>query len=142
MESRQSLARKLKTFLLLKLAVRQVWASGPAWMIGSVVLVVLQGLMPLVTLYLMKLIVDAITAGLASPDNAAAFREAGFWMLLAGAVALLNAALSSLSGIFREAQQWAFSDNLQRIIHDRSVEIDLEYYENSEYYYTLHRAKQ
>ena len=116
MESRQTLARRIKTFLLFKLAVRQVWESGPTWMIGSVVLVMLQGLMPLVTLYLMKLIVDAITAGLASPDKTAAFREAGFWILLAGAVALFNAALSTLAGIFREAQQWAFSDHVQRVI--------------------------
>jgi ATP-binding cassette subfamily B protein len=34
---------------------------GPGWTIASLALVVIQGALPLLTLYLMKLIVDAVT---------------------------------------------------------------------------------
>jgi len=37
-----------------------VWQAGPGWTISNLALVVLRGTMPLLTLYLMKLIVDEV----------------------------------------------------------------------------------
>lgn len=43
-------------------AVRLVWQCAPGWAILNMVLVILQGLLPLATLYLIKRIIDAVTA--------------------------------------------------------------------------------
>lgn len=136
-----SFREKLKTLLLVRLAFRHVWRASPRLMIAGFVLLVSQGLMPLATLYLMKLIVDAVTAGIASLDKAAAFERIVWLIALAAGIGLLGAALSALSTIVREYQQSAFQDHMQEVILSRSVDLDLEYYENPKYYDALFRAQ-
>ena len=41
-------------------AVRLVWTSGPGWTAASIALVLVQSILPLVQLYLLKLMVDAV----------------------------------------------------------------------------------
>jgi ATP-binding cassette subfamily B protein len=130
----------LREFRLGK-AVRLVWQSAPGWTTASIVLILVQGTLPLVTLYLMKLVVDAVTSGITSPDKGEAFRQVAFLIALAGGVTLFNALFSSIAGIVREQQTLVVSDYMNNIIHAKSIEMDLEYYENSKYYDTLHRAQ-
>ncbi|MBI5568489.1 MAG: ABC transporter ATP-binding protein [Desulfomonile tiedjei] len=138
----ESLRTKLRTFLLVRVAFHHVWQSGPRWMVATVALLFAQGLVPLFALYLMKLVVDGVAGGIASPDKTAAFGHVAWLIILAAAVGLFAAALTALSGIVREFQSAAFQDHMQEIILKRSVELDLEYYENSRYYDALVRAQQ
>lgn len=118
-----------------------VWRNSRGWTVANAALIVLQGILPLVSLYLLKLIVDGVTAAIASPDKEAAFGRVALMIGLAGAAALLNALCQSLSGIVEEAQGQVITDRIQEILHAKSVEVDLEYYENSRYYDALHRAQ-
>ncbi len=43
----------------LKSALRLIWQSGPGWTIASMMLFIVQAVLPLLSLYLLKLIVDA-----------------------------------------------------------------------------------
>jgi ATP-binding cassette subfamily B protein len=101
----------------------------------------LQGLLPLVTLYLLKLIVDGVTAGLAAPDKSAAFGTVALWVGLAGLAALGGALCRSLAEMVRETQGQVITDHVSDVIHAKSVELDLQYYEDPKYYDTLHRAQ-
>lgn len=132
----------MKSWLLFKLALQYVWRSGPVWMIVRIVFLIVQGLMPLVTIYLSKLVVDAVAAGLAAHDKGPALQDAVVLVLVAGAVALLSSLLGAVVGLVKDAQQSQFSDYMQEILLARSVDLDLEYYEKSGYYDTLHRAQQ
>lgn len=127
---------------LLGRALQLVWQSGPLWTVANLVLVVLQGILPLVSLYLMKLIVDSVTAGLTAPDKTAAFRQVALFIVFTGVVTLLSALARSVSSLVSEAQGMEVTDRVQDIIHSKSIEVDLEYYENPQYYDTLHRAQQ
>jgi len=53
-------------------SLRLVRRSAPGWTAANFGLILIQGLLPLVSLYLIKLIVDAVTAGLVAPDKSAA----------------------------------------------------------------------
>lgn len=110
-------------------------------MAASVFLVILQSLLPLASLYLTKLIVDAISNRLNSPGNDEAFGGILFLISIAGAVALLGAFLRTLASLANEAQIQAVTDHVQGIIQSKSIEVDLEYYENPQYYDTFHRAQ-
>jgi ATP-binding cassette subfamily B protein len=90
----------------------------------------------------MKLIVDAVAMGLAVPDKAEAFRPLVFFISLAGGVAIVGVLCRSAAGLVNEAQAAAVTDYMHDVLHAKSVEIDLEYYENSRYYDALHRAQQ
>lgn len=121
--------------LQLKQAIGLVWRSAPGWTLTAIALIILQGCLPLAALYLMKLIVDSVTAG-------AGFETVMLWIGLAGGVALLVAICNSASSVVSEAQSILVSDSIQEILHAKSIEVDLEYYENPKYYEMLHRAQQ
>jgi ATP-binding cassette, subfamily B, bacterial len=122
--------------------LRLVWQSAPGWTTANFGLILIQGLLPLVSLYLMKLIVDAVTAGLVGPDKSAAIQRVIWLIAIAAAMALFTAGCRSLTEIVKEAQTQVITDHVADIIHGKSVAVDLEYYEDPKYYDTLHRAQQ
>ena len=132
----------LENALNLKRAFGLVWQSAPGWTAASAILVILQSILSLSALYLMKLVVDAVTDGISSSNKDLAFGNIAFFILISGVVALLSASCRSLAALVNEAQSQSVTDHMQDIIHTKSIEIDLEYYENSQYYDTFHRAQQ
>ncbi len=141
MKSPVSLAARLRAALRLGRALTLVWQTAPRWTLVNIGLVFIQGVLPLASLYLMKHIIDAVTAGVGAPDAAAAFGGVSVWVLLASAVALLSALARSLAEYAAEAQSLQVTDAVADILHARSIALDLEYYEDSHYYDTLHRAQ-
>lgn len=133
---------KIKRSLQLERAVRFVWQAGPGWAVASVVLVMLQGLLPLLALYLVKLIVDAVVGALAMPEATAAFPQVAMLLALAGGTALLTSAVGILAASVNEAQAIAVTDYMYDVLHRKSMSVDLAYYENPSYFDTLHRAQQ
>jgi hypothetical protein len=63
-----SIVPQLQRLLLLRRALRLVGQASPGWTLASLVPLVLQGLLPLAPLYLLKLVVDTVTAALRSPQ--------------------------------------------------------------------------
>jgi ATP-binding cassette subfamily B protein len=141
MKESDTLRQKVKHALRLDRAVRFVWEAGPGWTIASLALVFLQGVLPLLALYVMKLIVDAVTFALTAPDKTAAFRQVVLFIGFAIGIALLNALCQMITGLVKEAQALEVSDYIYNILHSKSIEVDLEYYENPQYYDTFHRAQ-
>ncbi len=135
------LRTRIQTALQLGRALRLVWRTAPRWTLVNVALVFGQGALPLAALYLMKRIVDAVTASSAAPDKAIAFQHVAVWILLAGGVAILTALTRSLGEYASEAQSLQVTDAVADILHAQSIAVDLAYYEDPGYYDTLHRAQ-
>lgn len=140
-EVRSSLRDRLIAALQLGRALRLVWQTAPSWTLVNGLLVIVNGLLPIAGLYLMKRILDAVSASLAASHPASAFQSLIFWILLAGGVAILNALTRSLSEYASEAQSLQVTDGAADILHAQSIAVDLEYYEDPAYYDTLHRAQ-
>ncbi len=140
--SPRTLRLKIQQTLRLERAFRLVWQSGPGWTLASIVLLVVQGLLPLLSIYLTKLVVDAVTTGLASPDKGAAFRQALLLIALAGLLTLVTALCSSIAELVRTMQAQVVTDHMQGILHAKAIKVDLESYENAQYYDALQRARQ
>jgi len=123
----------------LRLGLALVWESGRGWTILQAVLLVLASAIPLLALYLTKEIIDTVAQALTG-----GVRDAGrltLYVALAGGVALAAAGLRLLSTLVTEVQSIRLSDRVQEILHRKSVELDLEFYENPEYHDTLLRAQ-
>lgn len=118
-----------------------VWESSPAWTALQLVLLVLQGLVPLAALWLIKLIVNAVTAAMGA-EGTAAFGHVGLLVLAAGGVAAAGAALKLLSTLVAEVQSLRLGDRVHDVLHAKSIEVDLQYYESTDYHDTLHRAQE
>ena len=134
--------KAVRQALQLKQAVQLVWRSAPGWTVVNLLLVVVQGLLPLAALYIMKRVIDALAAGLVAPDPAAAFRSALTWLAAAAGVAVFTALARSLGDLAGQAQSLLVTDTVSDQIHSQSIAVDLSYYEDPAYFDTLHRAQQ
>ena len=128
-------------------ALKFVWTSSAPWTIGRMFLVIFQGTLPLVLLYILKLVIDQISLALTGLSPGDAFPNDAFQNVLAllvafGGVSLLSNAVSVISEIVNTAQTQKVTDFMQNILLEKSMAADLEYYENPEYYDTLQRAQQ
>lgn len=132
---------KIGRALQLGRALRFVWQSAKGWTIANGILLVIQGVLPLLPLYLMKLVVDAVTAGVSAPDKAVALRHVLLLVGIMGAVALLAALVRAIAALVGEWQAYIVTDHMNDVLLAKSVEVDLEYYESARYYDTLHRAQ-
>ncbi|MCD6585870.1 MAG: ABC transporter ATP-binding protein [Desulfobacteraceae bacterium] len=141
MNTYASIKSRLRHTVRLDRAIRFVWQAGPGWFIYSSVFVVLQGALPLVAIYLMKLIVDSVTASIGAQDTAAALREVLFYIALAGGVAIFQILVQSLSNLIQEGLSLTVSDRMYDVLHTKSMAVDLDYYENPKYFDTLHQAQ-
>lgn len=129
----------LKRALFLRRAVELVWQGAPGWAVVNLVLLVTQGLLPLAAIYLTKLIIDAVTASLKSQNHD--FHQVALYVAALGGTTLLAALCSSLATLAGEEQGQSVTDHVHSLIHEKSVKMDLAYYENPSYHDTLHRAQ-
>lgn len=135
------LRQKIRHAVRLDRAVGFVWRAGPGRVIGSAVIMALQGILPLASLYLMKLIVDTVIAAMGAPDPQAAFGRVMVLVVVAGGLALGQAGLRSVSGLMRESLSLKVGDRMYDVLHAKSIDVDLDFYENPQYFDTLHRAQ-
>ena len=135
--SRSEMRRKFQ-FAPLRHALALVIRSGRGWLVAQIVLMILQSAIPLLSLYLLKEIVDTVAAGLSAGG---APSRLGMLVLAAGGVGVIGVALRNLAALVSEAQSLRLSDHVQEILYRKSLEVDLEFYENTEYHDALLRAQ-
>lgn len=126
----------------LKRVLPILWASARFWSVIAMGLLLLEIVFGLLSLYLIKSLVDAITGLLGSAEGGIDL-QAVLWRVAAFGLATLAFLVArSLSGLAREAQGMAVADYVDRMIHSRAVAADLAFYESPQYFDTLQRAKQ
>ena len=138
-----SLLLRIRPFLqTLRYALSFVWESSPSLTVGNIIVRMIQGLLPLAVLYLTKLLIDAVTEGLKAPSQDASL--APITTILGGlaAAALLSAMLTVAASLISRIHAQVVTDHMHALLQAKSVEVDLEYYENAHYQDTLHRAQQ
>ena len=118
-----ALTRFLESIDNLRRSLRLVWESSREWTILAVLLVLLQGLMPVITLYLIGRMIDAITTALQLQLPLASSELLG-QIALVGIVMFLDIGLGTLAGIVREGQSLSVSNHILSAIHAKSIAVD------------------
>jgi ATP-binding cassette subfamily B protein len=140
------LKTKIKNAFRLDRALRFVWRASPGWTIAAASLIAVQGVLPLLSLYLIKLIIDAVSAIVFPAPTEATGAGDGvssitFYICLAGGVGLLTAVSRFFAEYAKKAQALTVTDYMYSVLHEKSVAVDLAYYESPEHRDTLHRAQ-
>lgn len=137
------IVNRVRPFLgTLHLALSFVWQGSPRLAIGSIVVRVIQGILPLGTLYLTKLLIDAVTEGLKAPSSEASLAPITIILVGLAGVAVAGAMLTVVGSVISRIHAQTMTDHMHAVLQEKSVEVDLEYYENAKYQDTLHRAQQ
>jgi ATP-binding cassette subfamily B protein len=120
-----------------------LWEASPKWTVLSAVFIVLEVVFGIGILYLLKLLVEVLTTKLGEgADGIENLGEVWMYVGLTGLASLMFLAARQVGNLAREAQGLHVSDYMNRLIHTRAVAADLAFFESSDYFDTLHRAKQ
>jgi ATP-binding cassette subfamily B protein len=122
-------------------ALNLVWQVARPWTITWIVLLILQGLLPAATVYLTKLVVDGVVASAQTGGSWTNVRHALLLALILGAILLLMEVVRNAINWVRTVQAELLQDHITSLIHEKSVTADLAFYELSDYYDHLHRAR-
>jgi ATP-binding cassette, subfamily B, bacterial len=124
----------------LRRTMSLVWRASPRWAAANAVLVVAQALLPLASLALIRLVVNAVSK--AAVDHNVSTGHMLVLVGLSASVALTIVAAGSLGRLAAVAQAQVVGDHLASVLNRKSAAVGLSYYENPSYHDTLHRAQQ
>ncbi|AFZ15081.1 Xenobiotic-transporting ATPase [Crinalium epipsammum PCC 9333] len=131
----------LSVLLDLPQTLRLVWSSSRWWMVLWAVLLFIQGLLPVATVYLTKLLVDSLVAATKLDIPSQGFSLILLPAVLMAGVLLLTELLQSVLGWTRTMQSELIQDYISVLVHEKSVAVDLAFYETPEYHDKLHQAR-
>ena len=118
-----------------------VWTSARGWTIAWAALLVLQGLLPVASVYLSRALVNSLVAAIRTGGAWENLRPTLLLVALMAAVLLALEVLRSATVYVRTAQAELVQDYISSLIHRKSAEVDLAFYDSSEFYDHLHRAR-
>ncbi len=122
-------------------ALRLVWSAAPRHASLWAALLVFQGLLPIGTVYLTRLLVNALVAAVRPAAPPSGGRSALLLMGAMAALLLLAEAARVAARWVRTAQADRVQDHISRLVHQKSIAVDLAFYDNAEFYDHLHRAR-
>ena len=122
-------------------ALKLAWEATRLWTIVWTLLLIVQGLLPVGTVYLTRPLVNRVMAAVKSGGSWESIRPAALTAGLVAAIALLTEILRSAIVWVRAQQSELVQDHITALIHRKSVEVDLAFYDSADFYDRLHRAR-
>ena len=92
-------------------------------------------------LFAVKKLVDVVSEQLGGAGNIVDAAQIFLFLGLIGLTMVLAAAFQRLSAFARQRQGMEVADYVDRLVHDRAIEVDLGFYESPAYYDSLQRAR-
>lgn len=117
-----------------------VWTAAKSWSIAWAILLLIQGLLPVATVYLTQQLVDSLVTTVGT--NGEKILPTFMLVILMGGILLLTQVLGSLLSWVRTVQAELVKDYITALIHEKSISIDYAFYESPAYFDRLHRVRQ
>jgi ATP-binding cassette subfamily B protein len=119
-----------------------VWSAARRWTLGWITLAVVEGLLPVATVYLTRSLVNALVAAVRTAGAAREMRNVLLLGSVMAAIMLASRLLRSAKSWVGEAQAELVRERISALIHAKSAEADLQFYDSPEFYDHLHRARE
>jgi ATP-binding cassette, subfamily B, bacterial len=120
---------------------RLVWNAAQNWTIAWIILLIIQGLLPAIAIYLTRLLVNSLVVVAGTGNFWQSIERIFIPITLMAGVLLLTQLVSSVIEWIRTAQSEFVKDYISNLVHDKSVSLDLAFYESSEFYDRLNLAR-
>ncbi len=119
---------------------RLIFDAAPRWTTSWMLLLIVQGLLPVASVYLTKLLVDSLIDAKASSGAWSSVSRALVLLILAAALLLLTNSIQSLSDWVRTAQSELVQNHIRSLVHQQSTTLDLAFFESPEYFDLLEQT--
>jgi ATP-binding cassette subfamily B protein len=122
---------------LFRKALNLVWDSAPGWATVNIVISVLQSFLPLILLYLTKLLIDEITRAVSSGTASTTIIP---MIIMVVVIYFLDEVSSDFGNFVRKKQSVKLEGYMYGLLHSKAVRLDLINFEHPGYYDCLSRA--
>lgn len=122
-------------------ALSFVWTASRPWTTVWLIVVVLEGMAPAALVYLTRPLIDAIAAALGAGGTWVSIYPALWPAGLMATVIVFGEILRAVGGWIRTAQAELIRDYLTGLVHEKSTEVDLGFYESPEFLDRLERTR-
>jgi len=121
--------------------LRLFWAAARRWSVVWAVLLLVQGLLPVMVVLLTRELVDRLAGVVGSSAGWEALVPVVLPAALMGGVLLLGELLRGASDWVRTVQANLVEDHISGLVQEKSTTVDLAFYESPDYHDHLHRAR-
>lgn len=118
-----------------------VWTAARRWTIAWTALLIIQGIQPLASVYLVKLLVDSLVQAANGGGEWVNVKPVIVLIALTLGVMVVGELLQSLSELVRTAQSELVQDYIKGLIHQQSAAMDLSTHESPEFQDRLERVR-
>jgi ATP-binding cassette subfamily B protein len=122
---------------LFRKALNLVWESAPGWATVNIVISVLQSFLPLVLLYLIKLLIDEITRAVNAGTSSTTIIP---MIIVVVVIYFLDEVSSDFGNFVRKKQSVKLEEHMYGLLHSKAVRLDLINFEHPGYFDCLTRA--
>jgi ATP-binding cassette subfamily B protein len=120
-------------------SIKLVWQSAPGWTFVNIVISVLRSFLPLLLLWLLKSLIDGITAAVSARPGQPIMNI--LWPIIAVVIIwFLDEASSDISNFVRKKQSLKLETFMYGLLHSKAIRLDLINFERPEYFDILTRA--
>jgi len=123
-----------------KRSFKLIWTASPFHTTSWAILLIIQGILPGLLIYLTKLVVDSLVVAVNSQGSWEKIRPAVFFIVATAIVMLLSDVFQSLLEIVRTAQADIIQDHVKSLVHSKSAAMDMAHFESHEYHDRLEQA--
>ncbi len=118
-----------------------VWRAAGRWTLLWAVLLGVQGLLPATAIYLTKLVVDGLAEAIEGGTGWSGAAPLVSPVLLIGLVAVVALLARTAAGWVQELQAGLLQDHIGSLIHEKSSDVRMSFYDFPEFHDHLHRAQ-
>jgi ATP-binding cassette, subfamily B, bacterial len=122
-------------------ALRLAWVAAPGWTLIWGGLLLVQGLLPVGTVYLTRWLVDSLVVAMQANGAWEYMRPTLLLAALMAGIMLLTELLQVGADWVRTAHSQIVQDYISGLVHAKSANVDLAFYESPEYHDHLYRAR-
>jgi ATP-binding cassette subfamily B protein len=126
----------------LPAALRLVWAAARGWTLAWAGLLLLQGAIPAASVYLTKVVVDAVAAAIGGGLSWDVAATVGGPAALLGGLLVLREAAGGVKSWVQTAQSELLRDHVKHLLHTQAARLDLAYFEDASYHDLMSRANE
>lgn len=121
--------------------LRLIWRATRGWTLAWFTLLCIQGLLPAALVCLSRSLVDSLAAAVGAGWSWENIGPVAFPGALIAVIIALQELMQGVSSWVRTAQAELVRDHLSALIHEKSLAVDLAFYESPEYHDQLERAR-
>lgn len=138
---REKLQASLREARHLPRTLRMVWSSSKGWTTAWLIILFVQGLFPVASVFVLRALVNQLVAATEAGGDWDSVQKVLYYVIPLGLIFVLMAVFRSLLGWIRAIQAHRVSMHITGVIQEKCIAADMAFYETPDFHDLMHQAR-